>query len=116
MNKTRVVPLRIPDYLDEIATLSARTEHTDKATALRKWLHEGAIQYILEQASEGHLSLTRGAELLGISVLELYDRAFDSGLQFGATSDQLELSSANAQRFVEELRAEKVTKGDNHEV
>ena len=114
MNKTRVVPLRIPEYLDEIAALSAKTEHTDKATALRKWLHEGAIQYILEEASEGRLSLTRGAELLGISVLELYDRAFDSGLEFGATSEQQELSRAHAERFVEQLRAERTKKEGGH--
>lgn len=110
MSKTRVVPLRIPEHLDEIAALSAETEHTDKATALRKWLYEGASQYVLEQVSEGRLSMTRGAELLGISVLELYDRAFDSGLEFGATNEQIEQSRANADRFLEQRNAEQMNR------
>ena len=113
MNKTRVIPLRIPEYLDEIAALSARTEHSDKATALRKWLHEGAIQFILEQASKGKLSLTRGAELLDISVLAIYDLAIDSGLEFGATGEQQELSRANAERFVEQWKAEQMREGSH---
>ena len=107
MRKNTVVSLRIPTHLDELAALRAETEHTDKATALRQWLHEGALQLVLRWVSEGRISMTRGAELLEMSALELYDHAARSELEFGATSAQGEISRANAARSVEELKATK---------
>src|SRR5437867_1847154 len=65
MKKSKVVPLGIPDDLDELASLGAREEHTDKATALRQWLHQGAAHYVLKLVAEGRISLNHGAELLG---------------------------------------------------
>ncbi len=59
--KSKVVLLRIPENLDELASLSAQEEHTDKATALRQWLHRGAAQYVLKLVSEGRISVGRAA-------------------------------------------------------
>jgi len=42
--KSKVVPLRIPENLDELAALSALEQHSDKATALRQWRYRGATQ------------------------------------------------------------------------
>ena len=92
MNKTKVVPLRIPENLDELAALSAREEHTDKATALRQWLHRGAALYVLELMSKGRISLSRAAELLELSVYDLYGMAETYGIELGASDEQRQRS------------------------
>jgi hypothetical protein len=101
MAKTRVVPLRIPDNLDELAELSAREEHTDKATALRQWLHEGAAHYVLKLVSDGRISMGRGAELLDVSVYDLYNMAEHHTIEIGATDEQRRRSRELAARFGE---------------
>jgi hypothetical protein len=88
MRKTKVVPLRIPENLDELAALSAREEHTDKATALRQWLHQGAALYVVKLASEGRISLSHAAELLGVSIHDLHALAETHHIELGATDDQ----------------------------
>jgi hypothetical protein len=59
---SKVVPLRIPQYLYELAALNAQEQKTDKAAALRQWLHFGAIQYVLTLVAEGRISLERAAD------------------------------------------------------
>jgi hypothetical protein len=88
MAKTKVVPLRIPEHLDELAALSAQEEHTDKATALRQWLHHGAAGYALRLAAEGRISLSHASELLGVSLYDLYRLAETHGVELGATDEQ----------------------------
>lgn len=106
--KNKVVPLRIPEYLDELAAFSAEMEHTDKATALRQWLHFGAERYVLKQTSEGNISIGRAAELLNLSIFDIQLLAQRYGFELGMTPEQLEwsqktldsLSSARASRAV----------------
>ncbi len=86
--KSKVVPLRIPENLDELAALSAQEQHTDKATALRQWLHRGAAQYVLTLVSEGRISLGRAAELLDLTVYDLHHMAETQGIALGATDEQ----------------------------
>ena len=90
--KTKVVPLRIPESLDSVAALSAQNEHTDKATALRQWLHEGAALYMLRLVSEGRLSMSRAAELLDVSMFDLYGLVEKYHIEIGATQQQREQS------------------------
>ncbi len=99
MKKSKVVPLRIPDDLDELASLSAREEHTDKATALRQWLHQGAAHYVLKLVAEGRISLNHGAELLGASVYDLYSLAESHGVESGATDEQRQKSRKLASKL-----------------
>jgi hypothetical protein len=99
MKKTKVVPLRIPENLDELANLSAQEEHTDKATALRQWLHQGAAHYILKLVTEGRISIGRGAEMLGISVYDVHHLAEAHGQELGATDEQRQKSRELAMQF-----------------
>lgn len=82
------MPLRIPENLDELAALSAQTLHIDKASALRQWLHEGASHYVLQLVDEGRMSIGRAAELLDLTVYELYRLAEAYGIELGATNEQ----------------------------
>lgn len=88
MKKSKVVPLRLPENLDELAALRAREEHTDKATALRQWIHQGAAQYVLKLVAEGRVSASRAAELLDLTLYDLYDLAEHLGIELGASSEQ----------------------------
>ena len=101
MTKTKVVPLRIPQNLDELAALSAGEEHTDKATALRQWLHQGAAHYVLKLVAEGRISVSRAAELLGASVYDIYNLAETHGTELGASGEQRRKSREVAARLAQ---------------
>ena len=89
MNRTtKVVPLRIPENLDELAAFSAREEHTDKATALRQWLHQGAELYALKLVSEGRVSIGYAAEALGLTIYDLHRLAEEHRVEIGASEEQ----------------------------
>ena len=97
--KSKVVPLRIPENLDELAALTAQEEHTDKATALRQWLHRGATQYVLKLVGEGRISMGRAAELLNLTVYDLVHQAEIQGIELGATKEQRSRSRALASKL-----------------
>ncbi|MGH2458585.1 MAG: hypothetical protein ACRDIY_06925 [Chloroflexota bacterium] len=99
MKGSRVVPLRIPENLDDLASLSAREQHTDKATALRQWIHGGATEYLLRLVGEGRLSLARAAELLDSTVYDLEHQARVRGIELGATAEQRRQSRELAARL-----------------
>ena len=84
----RPVALRIPDHLLSLADLRARKERVDKASALRQILYEGAESYALRLLSRGELSLSRSAELLGLSPGEVLDLAVQRGVEIGGTLAQ----------------------------
>ena len=84
----RPVALRIPDHLLPLANVRARKEHVDNASALRQILHEGAESYVLHLLSRGELSLSRSAELLGLTPGEVLDLAAQRGVEIGRTLDQ----------------------------
>lgn len=99
MRKSRVVPLRIPESLDDLATLRAQEQHTDKATTLRQWIHQGAAHYVLELVAEGRISIGRAAELLDLTVYDLYHLAETYHIELGATDDQRQRSRALAAKL-----------------
>jgi hypothetical protein len=101
MTKAKVVPLRIPANLDELAALRAQEEHTDKATALRQWLHQGAELYALKLVSEGRISLTYAAGALEVSVYDLYRLAETYRIELGASDEQRRRSRELAVRLTE---------------
>ena len=105
MAKNRVIPLRILEELDEIASLKAGWEHTDKATALRQWLHESAEIYLVRQVGEGRLTMSRAAELLNTSIYELYSIAEKHRIEIGSTAEQYRRSQLHTDRLVEAMKS-----------
>ena len=100
--KSKVVPLRIPENLYQLAELRAQIEHTDRATVLRQWLHEGASRYALQLVSDGRISGTRAAEYLGITIYDIHHLAETYGIEIGPTLDQWNRSLET----LDKLRAE----------
>jgi hypothetical protein len=99
MAKTKVVPLRIPENLNELAAFNAQERHTDKATALRQWLHEGAAHYVLNLVAEGRVSAGRAAELLDATPHDIYRMAESHGIELGASDEQRRQSRRLAQEL-----------------
>ncbi len=104
MKKSKVVPLRIPENLDALAALSAQEQQTDKATALRQWLHRGATQYVLKLVAEGRISVGRAAELLDLTVYDIHHMAETYGVELGATDEQRRQSRALVAKLVQRSR------------
>ncbi len=80
---TTPIPLRISRNLLEVARLRARTQRIDRASALRQLLREGAESYVLSLLAEGRLSLSRAAEFLECSTLEVHRLAAERGIRLG---------------------------------
>lgn len=87
MKKTKVVPLRIPEHLDQLAALSARDQQTDKATALRQWISRGRPTTCSRLMAEGRVSTSRAAELLELTVYALYHLAEIHGIELGQVTN-----------------------------
>ncbi len=100
MKNSKVVPLRIPEHLDELAALCAEAQHTDKATALRQWIHQGAAHYVVDLVAEGRVSAGRAAELLDLTVHDVYHLAEVHGIELGASDEQRRQSRALAAKLV----------------
>lgn len=72
--------------------------HFDNLDDVRRTMYE---DFIIEQRQRGNLSLSRAAELLGISYSEFFDLLATKGLSFiNATAGELE---ASYQRFEAEF-------------
>ncbi len=104
MRNSKVVPLRIPENLDDLAALSAKEQHTDKASALRQWIHQGAAHYVLRLVAEGRISITRAAELLDMTVYDLFHLAETHHIELGATDEQRQQSRALGAKLAEGIR------------
>ena len=94
--KNRVVPLRVPEELLQLAALRSQEQRTNRATVLRQWLYNGAEEYALRLVEEGRLSAARAAEMLEISLYDLYRLAETQGMGLGATDQQYQRSLADA--------------------
>ena len=98
--KTVSYPLRIPKGLVELAALRSKEEYVDQSTALRQLLHLGAEEYVLEIVSSGRISIGKAAELLKISVYDVYKLAEKHGMKLGGTIEHEMKSKKTAKKYV----------------
>lgn len=96
MNAAASYPLRIPQNLIELANLRTKEEHVDKSTALRQLLYMGAQDYVLDLYGSGRISLSKAAQLLDTSTLNVVRIASERILPVGATKAQQEKSRETA--------------------
>ena len=93
-------PLRIPEEIVALAKLRSKEEYVDQSTALRQLLYIGAEEYILTLVEAGRISVGRAAEMLKVSVQDIYRLAEKHGVQLGATSEQRQRSREILRRLV----------------
>lgn len=96
MNAAASYPLRIPQNLIELANLRTKEEHVDKSTALRQLLYMGAQDYVLNLYGRGRISLSKAAQLLDTSTMDILRIASERNLLAGAAKAQQEKSRETA--------------------
>ena len=76
------ISTRVPEDLEAELEAYLESERLDRSTAVRKLLSEGLEEWRMERALErfadGDVSLTRAAELAGLSVWEFADLVADA--------------------------------------
>ena len=92
----RPYPQRIPEGLMELAEAKARTERTDRSTALKQLLYAGAEGYVLDLLGEGRISASRAADVLAVSVLRVHELAREQRVEIGATGEDYRRSTETA--------------------
>ena len=98
--KTVSYPLRIPKELIELAALRSKEEYIDQSTALRQLLYLGAGEYVLELVSSGRISIGKAAELLKVSVYDIYKLAEKHDVKLGSTLKNSKKSGKTARKFL----------------
>jgi predicted HTH domain antitoxin len=99
---TSPVPLRLPKNLLEVAELRARQQRIDRSAAIRQLLYAAATDYVLEMLSEGRISLSKAAELLDCSVLEIHRLAQGRGLPLGGDAEDYQQARASLKKLKKE--------------
>lgn len=87
------ISARVPDELESELESYLDEENLDRSTAVRKLLAEGLAEWRTEQAldalDEGTVTVSRGAEIAGLSVWEFAQLAQDRDVTWVA-DDHLE--------------------------
>jgi len=96
---TSPVPLRLPKNLLKVAELRARQQRIDRAAAIRQLLYAAATDYVLELLSEGRISLSKAAELLDCSALEIHRLAQERGLPLGSDAQDYQPAQASLKKL-----------------
>ena len=98
--KTISYPLRIPKEIIDLAILRSKEEYIDQSTALRQLLHLGAEEYVLQLVSSGRISISRAAEILNISIYDIYKLAEKHGIKIGGSIEQHIKSRQTAKKYL----------------
>jgi len=86
--RSKAVTIRVPQDLLELIDLYRKEQHIDMSAAMRQWLYRVAEEFALKLVEEGRLSGGRAAEILNVSLLDIYRMAESKGLRLGADEEQ----------------------------
>ena len=89
-------PLQIPKNVMTLVNLRTEEEHVDESTALMQLLFMGLQDYVVELHKKGRISLSRAADMLGVSTFDIIAIARERGIQIGATEEQQKKSRETA--------------------
>lgn len=87
-----VYPLKLKEELMPIIELKSKEEHTNKAIVLKQLLYSGLEDYMIRLCARGRLSVGKVAEILDVSVYDVYRIAKGKRIQLTATEEQREKS------------------------
>lgn len=94
------VNLKIPESMRYVVEILAKEEYIDEKTALRRLLYEGIKPYVLNLYAKGKISLSKTAEILGLSVHDVLSLAKTYELKTGSTVEQAKESRRHARRLL----------------
>lgn len=96
--KNKAVTIRLPQDLLELLQLYSKEQHIDMSGAMRQWLYRAAEVYALKLVEEGRVSGGRAAEMLNVSLFDIYRMAEAKGIRLGADEEQQQRSKGHATR------------------
>jgi predicted HTH domain antitoxin len=98
--KTVLTTVRLPEKIVKVIEERAREERLDRATILRKFLEEAVKDWKIEEATklykDGKISISRAAEIAGLSVGEMMDELVKRGVKSELTVEEYKVSLATA--------------------
>jgi len=94
------IGLRIPESWRDVIEAYARENNVDEKTALRMLTYEGIRKYVLKLYSSGEVSLSKAAEILGVSVHDVLRLAVKYGVEVGPTKEQAESGEKWAEKLL----------------
>jgi len=86
---TIVYPLKLKEEIMPIVELKSMEERTNKSIVLKQLIYTGLEDYMIRLCSKGRLSVGKVAEILDISIHEVYRKAKEKRIKLTATEDQL---------------------------
>ena len=96
--RNKAVTIRVPQDLLELIDLYRKEQHLDMSTAIRQWLYRAGEEYALKLVEEGRLSGGRAADILNVSLFDIYQMAESAGVRLGADEGQQRRSREYAAR------------------
>ena len=94
------VNLKMSESMRYVVETLAKEEYIDEKTALRKLLYEGMKPYVLNLYAKGKISLSKTAEILGVSVHDVLSLAKTYELETGSTVEQAKESRKHARKLI----------------
>ena len=86
--RNKAVTIRVPQDLLELVDLYSKEQHIDMSSAMRQWLYRAAEDYALELVEGGRISGGHAAEILNLSLFDIYRMAQARGIRLGADEEQ----------------------------
>ena len=96
--RNKAVTIRLPHDLLELIELYSKEQRIDLSSAIRQWLYLAAEAYALKLVEEGRISGGRAAEILNLSLFDIYRMAEAKGMRLGADEEQQQRSREYAAR------------------
>ncbi len=96
---TVVYPMKLKDEIMPLIDLKSKEEHTNKAIVLKQILYKGLEDYAIGLVSRGRLSAGKAAEILNLSIYDIYEIAKSKGLKLSATKEQRVISKETIEKF-----------------
>ena len=91
---TIVYPMKLKDEIMPIIELKSKEEHTNKAIVLKQLIYQGIEEYVMGLCAKGRLSAGKAAEILDLSLYDIYEKAKKHRVKLSATEEQREKSRA----------------------
>jgi len=86
--RNKAVTIRVPKDLLDLVDLYSKEQHIDVSSAMRQWLYRAAEDYALKLAEEGRISGGHVADILNVSLFDIYRMAEVRGIRLGADEQQ----------------------------
>ena len=92
--------MRIPESWKDVIEAYAKEKNVDERTALRLLAYEGVRRYVLKLYADGEISLSKAAEILGVSVHDVMKLAVDYKVRVGPSGEQVRVGEKWAEKLL----------------